>query len=231
MERKPTQFTIRAVALSTFWLGICFAALGVARSEGIARSGIPLSVSFVLAVLSLCAAVYALFKNAPTKKTSVNVKAVTAAIVVWNAAVLPMAFAYPYTLGKVLLVTYETLFGEVQASYGAYSRLAMYLGFLAVTLPATLVAIWLFDRLSRRSLTWRQEAPSILIWEVLVILVLVSSYEIGFSYSLHQVAWTVFGPPDNVYSFSNLVLHRIAAWLIETTPVAWTSLWLHSKLA
>jgi hypothetical protein len=95
MERKPTQFTIRAVAFATFWLGICFTALGVARSEGIARSGIPLSVSFVLAVLSLCAAVYALFKNAPTKEAPINVKAATAAIVVWNVPVLPMTLAYP----------------------------------------------------------------------------------------------------------------------------------------
>jgi hypothetical protein len=106
-------------------------------------------------------------------------------------------------------VTYEALFGEIQASYGAYSRLAMYLGFVAVTIPATPVTIWLFDRLSSRLLTWRQEAPSIFIWEVIVVLVLVSSYEIGFSYSLNQVGWAVF----------------------ETTPVAWTSLWLHSKLA
>jgi hypothetical protein len=65
--------------------------------------------------------------------------------------------------------------------------------------------------------------------EVLVVLVLVSSYEIGFSYSLNQLGWAVLGPPDNVYSFQNLVLHRIIAWLIETTPVSWTALWLHSK--
>lgn len=225
------QFTIRAVAFATFWLGISFAALGVARSDGVARSGIPLSVSFVLAVLSLCAAVYALFKNTPTNEASVNVKAATAAIVVWNVAVLPMMLAYPHTLGKLLLVTYEALFGDIQASYGAFSRVAMYLGFVAVTLPATLVAVRLFDRLSRRSRRWRQVALSTFIWEVLVVLVLASSYEIGFSYSLHQIAWAVFGPPDNLYGFRNLVLHRIMAWLIETTPVAWTALWLHSKLS
>lgn len=227
----PTQFSIRAIAFSTFWLGICFAALGVARSGGPGRPAIAPSVSFVLAVLSLCAAAYALLKNAPTKETSVNVKAATAAIVVWNLVVLPMALAYPNTLGKVLLVTYEAIFGEIQASYGAFSRLAMYLAFAAITLPATLVAVWLFDRLSRRSLRWRQAGLSIVIWEALVILVLVSSYEIDFSYSLNQVCWAVFGPPDDLYGFRNIVLPRIIAWLIETTPVAWTSLWLHSKLS
>lgn len=185
----------------------------------------------MLAVLSLCAAVYALFKSTRTQQTSVNVKAATAAIVVWNLVVLPMTLVYPNTLGKVLLVTYETLFGEVQASYAAYSRLAMYLAFLATTLPATLVSVWLFDRLSRRSLGWRQVALSVFMWEVLVVLVFVSSYEIGFSYSLNQVSWAVFGPPDNLYGFRNIVLPRILAWLIETTPVAWTSLWLHSKLS
>jgi hypothetical protein len=231
MERRPTHFTIRAIAFATFWLGICFAALGVARSGGPGRPAIAPSVSFVLAVLSLCAAAYALLKNAPTKETSVNLKAATAAIIVWNLAVLPMALAYPNTLGKLLLVTYEAIFGEIQASYGAFSRLAMYLAFAAITLPATFVAVWLFDRLSRRSLRWRQAGLSILIWEVLVILVLVSSYEIGFSYSLNQVCWAVFGPPNDLYGFRNIVLPRIIAWLIETTPVAWTSLWLHSKLS
>ncbi len=231
MERKPTQFTIRAIAFATFWLGICFAALGVARSGGPGRPAIAPSVSFVLAVLSLCAAVYALFKNTPTKEPSFNAKAATAAIVIWNVAVLPMMLAYQNTLGKLLLVTYEALFGEIQASYGAFSRVATYLAFVAVTLPATLVAVWLFDRLSRRSLRWRQVALSIFIWEVLVILVLVSSYEIGFSYSLNQVCWAVFGPPDDLYGFRNIALPRINAWLIETTPVVWTSLWLHSKLS
>jgi hypothetical protein len=231
MERTPTQFTIRAIAFATFWLGICFAALGVARLGGAAGSGIAPSVSFVLAVLSLCAAVYALFKNTTTKEASFNAKAATAAIVVWNVVVLLMMLAYPKTLGKLLLVTYEALFGEVQASYGAFSRVAMFLGFAAVTIPATLVAVWLFDRLSRRSPGWRQVAVSISIWEVVVILVLMSSYEMGFSYSLNQVCWMVFGPPDNIYGFRNLLLPRIIAWLIETTPVAWTSLWLHSKLS
>jgi hypothetical protein len=230
MERKPMQFTIRAIAFATFWLGVCFAALSVARSEGVTRSAVTLSVSFVLAVLSLCAAVYALFKNTPTKEPPFNAKAATAAIVVWNLAVLPMMLAYPHTLGKLLRVTYKALFGEIQASYGAYLRLAMYLGFVAVTLPATLVAVWLFDRLSRRSRRWRQVAVSIFIWGVLVISVLVSSFEIGFSYSLNQVGWAVFGPPDNLYGFRNLVPHRIIVWLIETTPVAWTALWLHSAL-
>lgn len=225
------QFTIRAIAFATIWLGICFAALGVARSGDPGRPAIAPTVSFVLAVLSLCAAVYAVFKNTPTKEPSFNAKAAMAAIVVWNVAVLPVMLAYPNTLGKLLLVTYEALFGEIQASYGAFSRASMYLAFVAVTLPATLVAVWLFDRLSRRSPGWQQAALLILIWEVLVILVLVSSYEIGFSYSLHQVCWAVFGPPDNLYGFRNLVLPRIIAWLIETTPVTWTSLWLHSKLS
>lgn len=231
MERKPSQFTIRAMAIATFWMGVCFAAVGVARQGGPGRPAIAPSVSFVLAVLSLCAAVYTLFKNAPTKVTSFNVKAATAAIVIWNVAVLPMMLAYPNTLGKVLLVTYEALFGDIQASYGAYSRVAMYLAFIAVTLPATLVAVWLFDRLSHRSPRSRQVALSMLISEMLVILVLASSYEIGFSYSLNQVCWAVFGPPDDLYGFRNIALPRILAWLIETTPVAWTSLWLHLKLS
>lgn len=218
------QFTVRAIAFATFWIGVSLAAFGFARS------GIVPSIFFVLAVLSLCGAVYALFKNSPTNATSVDVKVTMTAIVAWNLAILPTILVYPNTVGQLLRMTYEALFGDIQASYGTFLRIATFVGDVVVTLPATFVAVWLFDKLSRRSLRWRRAAISISIWEFLVVLVLVSSYEIGFSYSLNQVGWAILGPLDNVYSFSNLVLHRIIAWLIETTPVSWTALWLHSKL-
>jgi len=173
-----------------------------------------------------------MFKNTPATGKSGSAKAFVAAIVVWNVPILPMMMvAYSSPVAELVDVTYRALFGDIRSSYGAFARVAMSVGYASVTLPATLIAVWLFDRLSRRSWRWRRSAPTIAVWEALVVLVLVSSYEIGFPYALNQMGWAVLGPPDDVYSFQNLVLHRLIAWLIETTPVAWTSLWLHSKLA
>jgi hypothetical protein len=224
MENRPTQFTIRAIAFATFWMGACFAALGLAKS------GVVPIAFFVLGVISLCGAVYAMFKDAPTGSPG-SWKAFVAALVVWNVPIFPLMLAYPYTVGELLMVMYVALFGDIQTSYGAFERIAMFVGYASVTLPATLIAVWLFDKLVHRTWRWRRSLLTIAVWEVLVVFVLVSSYEIGFPYALHQVEWAVFGPTDDVYSFQNLALHRIIAWLIETTPVAWIALWAHTKLA
>jgi hypothetical protein len=224
MENRPTQFTIRATAFATFWMGACFAALGLAKS------GVVPIAFFVLAIISLCGAVYAMFKDAPTGSPG-SLKAFVAAIVVWNVPILPLMFAYRYTVGEVVYVMYVALFGDIQSSYGVYARVAMFVAYATFTIPATLIAVWLFDRLLRRTWQWRRSLLTVAGWEVLVVLVLVSSDETGFPYALNQVGWALFGPPDDVYSFQNLVLHRVIAWFIETTPVAWISLWVHSKLA
>jgi hypothetical protein len=68
-------------------------------------------------------------------------------------------------------------------------------------------------------------------WEMVVVAILICSYEVGFPYMVNQLGWALFGPPENIYSFGNLVLHRIIAWLICTTPVAWMVLWGYSTLA
>jgi hypothetical protein len=110
MRQGQVQFTIRAIAFATFWIGISLAALGFARS------GIVPSIFFVLAVLALCGAVYALFKNSPTEGPSVDVKVTMAAIMVWNLAIWPTMLIYPNTVGKLLRMIYEALFGDIQAS-------------------------------------------------------------------------------------------------------------------
>lgn len=224
MERKPVQFTIRAIAVSTFWMGLCLAAFGFARC------GILPSVFFVLAVISLCGAVYALFRDPQARGTPPNVKAFAAAIVVWHLAILLLTLVYPNTIGVLMRASYEVLFGNIQASYVAFERAMAFVFYFTVTFPATLVAVWLFNTLSRRFWSWGQVAWTISAWEFLAVLVLVSSYEIGFSYALNQVGWAIFGPPDDLYGFRNVLLPRVISWFIEMTPVAWTSLWLCSRL-
>ncbi len=222
MENRPTQFTIRAIAFATFWMGVCFAALGLAKS------GVVPIAFFLLAITSLCGAVYVMFKDAPTGSPG-SWKAFVAALVVWNVLILPLMFAYRYTVGELVYLIYVALFGDIQTSYGAFVRVAMFVGYASVTLPATLIAVWLFDKLVHRTWRWRRSLLTVALWEVLVVFVLVSSYEIGFSHALHEIDWAVFGPND-VYTFRNLALHRIIAWLIETTPVAWIALWVHTKV-
>ena len=221
----PMQFTIRAIALATLWAGVCFTAFGLARS------GVAPGLFFVLAVGALCGAAYALFKDSPADGKPPNAKAFIDAIVAWNVAIFVMMLAYPHTIGQLVVVTYERLLGDIHASYVTFSRIETYAGLASVTLPAALIGLWLFRAISHRPWKWRRAAMIIAVWEALVLLVLVSSYEIGFPYSLNQVGWAIFGVPDNIYSFTNLALPRIIAWFIETTPVAWTSLWLYSKFA
>ena len=68
-------------------------------------------------------------------------------------------------------------------------------------------------------------------WEAAVVAILIWSYEVGFPYKINQLGWAIFGPPDNLYSFHNLMLHRIVAWLICTTPVALVGLFFDRWLA
>ena len=224
MENRPTQFTIRAIAFATFWMGACFAALVLAKA------GVVPVAFFVMAVISLCGAVYAMFKDAPTRSSG-SWKAFVAAIVVWHLLILPLMFAYRYTMGELVYLIYVTLFGDIQSSYGVYVRVAMFVAYATFTIPAALIAVWLFDRLLRRTWQWRRSLLTVAGWEVLVVFVLVSSDETGFPYALNQIGLAIFGPPENVYSFQNLALHRAIAWFIETTPIAWIALWVHTKLA
>ena len=67
-------------------------------------------------------------------------------------------------------------------------------------------------------------------WQVLLVPILIWSYEWGFSYKVLQLDWAVFGPSEDVYSFRNLVLPKIVTWLVCTLPVGLTVLWLYGKL-
>jgi hypothetical protein len=152
-------------------------------------------------------------------------------IATWHLACLAMMFVYGHILSHVVVVAYTEYFGDVQASYGRFERVATYLWIVAITSPATLISLLLFDRLSRRPAGSMLTAAVFCEWELVVIAVLIWSYEISFPFLVNQVGWAMFGPPEDIYSFPNLVLHRIIAWLLCTTPIAWLALWGHSKFA
>lgn len=140
-----------------------------------------------------------------------------------------MLYVYQHSIAPNIVMLYTAAFGDIQLSYGTFSRIAIFHAYAATTAPASLASLCLFDRISHRMSHWSQVALAFCLWQVVVVAVLVSSYELGFHLWLHELDWAVFGAPENLYSFRNLALHRIVAWFICTTPVACVALWLYSK--
>lgn len=151
------------------------------------------------------------------------------AIAAWHLACLAMMIVFRDVIAQFVVAAYTACFGNIQASYGSFDRLATYLAIVVITSPASLVSLILFDRLSHGSAKRKRMLVTFAAWQLVVIAVLVWSYEIGFPYMVNQIGWALFGPPEDIYSFQNLVLHRIIAWMLCTTPVAWIVLWGYSR--
>jgi hypothetical protein len=151
------------------------------------------------------------------------------AVTIWQLVCLAFIFIYPYFFRPLVDAAYTWEFGDLQAGYRRYPRLAIYWGILAITTPATLVSLLLFDRLRHRSVSWKVNAIFFCGWQLLVVLCLIWSYEIGFPYMINQLTWEILGPPKELYSFSNLVIPRVIAWLVCTGPVGCMVLWMYSK--
>jgi len=152
-----------------------------------------------------------------------NFKSTLIAVGVWQAACLAMMFVYQELIGHVVVAAYTWCYGDIQASYGTFDRLATYLEFLVVTLPASVLVISIVDKRSVGKTTLRRKMLTLGCWQLITMLVLVTSFEFGFSYMIHQLDWWVFGPQIELYSFRNLELHRIVAWLICTVPITWVA--------
>lgn len=158
-------------------------------------------------------------------------KTLFVAIVTWHVACLVMYFVSGHVINQFVVAAYTTWFGEIQQSFGRFARIETYLAFVVITSPASLISLRLFDGLSRRQVKWKQRLITFLGWQIVVVAVLVWSYEAGFSYMIHRLDWAIFGPQENLYSFRNLMVDRIIAWLLCTTPVAWIALRAHPKLS
>ena len=137
-----------------------------------------------------------------------RVRAQLIAITIWHLACLAMIFVYGRVVGHVVAAAYEAWFGDLQASYGTFERLAQYVGILVITSPSTLVSVLLFDRLSHRPTIRKRSVAAFCGWELVVVAILICSYEVGFPYMVNQLGWAVFGPPENIYSFRNLLHFR-----------------------
>jgi hypothetical protein len=148
----------------------------------------------------------------------------------WQLMCLALLLVYPFTVEPAVISTYSAWIGDIEANYGKFDRAATYLGIAVVTAPATAIALFLFDRLSQSQARGRVFVIVFLGWQVAVVLALIGSYETGLAYRINQLGWSIFGPPDDVYSFRNLVVPMMIAWQLCTTPIAFLALWVKTAL-
>ncbi|SIO60034.1 hypothetical protein SAMN05444166_6243 [Singulisphaera sp. GP187] len=150
-------------------------------------------------------------------------------IVAWNLACLVMLYVHAYAFAPAIFAAYTARFGDVQASDGRFAWVAITFAFVLIPLPPTFVCVRLNDALARRPSDWRRIVASSVAWELVLLPVLVCSRIFSLDYKIKQLGWAIIGPPDNLYSFTNLVLPWLLSWLICTVPVGVAALWLHEK--
>ncbi len=151
-------------------------------------------------------------------------------IVCWQSICLALTVVYPSTIQQAVTASYSARFGDIQSSYGTFERMSVYLYLLIITTLATLVSLRVYDLSGRRS--WSRRAWSLVAvaWQILVLAMLIESYETGLAYKIHRLDWAIFGPPDDLYSFRNLVLPQLVAWLVCTIPASLAALWMYSRV-
>lgn len=148
----------------------------------------------------------------------------------WQLCAIAMIFFYGRFLNRPLSAAYAACFGNVQTNYGAFERTMTYFGNFVVTAPATWAVIVLFDRLKKRRLTAKTRAIGFLGWQWFVWSALIGAYKYGISYKINQLDWAVFGPPADLYSFRNFILHRIVTWFLCTIPTGMIALWVYTRM-
>ncbi len=158
-----------------------------------------------------------------------RLRSLVVVVVVWHLCWLALTLVTRPLVGRAADAAYVWAFGDIQASFGRYERFATYLGIVLATTPATAVSLGLVNVLIPGPRRWRDTFVTFAAWQVAAAGALVWSYESGFPSMVRRLDWTLFGPTD-VYSFRNLVLPRIIAWIVCTTPLIWTVGWFYSGL-
>jgi hypothetical protein len=142
-----------------------------------------------------------------------------------------MFYVFGYVIGPVIVNAYTARFGDVQASYGRFEWVMTTSAFVVIPLLPTFVSVRFYDALVRRPSDWRRVVAASIAWELFLVPVLIWSYVFILHYKLSQLGWAIWGPPENIYSFTNLLLPDLIAWLLCTVPVDVTVLRLHEKMA
>jgi hypothetical protein len=227
MDVALAQFTTRRMLLAVACFAVTAALLSaIAQPKDAPRPYGDFRGFFALAAIAATGLGISLLCGRRIRGTG-RVKAICISIVCWELICLGIYAAYSQASSTLFDAMYFACIGHPLASFDTYSRLAEYVGFLQVTIPATALSSSLFIILLRDKWRWRSLLPTLVIWQVGVLAILIWSYEIGFTSMLNDIGWLIFGVPDNLYSFSNLMLHRIIFWVLCTAPIAWVALCLH----
>lgn len=152
-------------------------------------------------------------------------------IAAWQAACAVAMALCGYAIGWVVHSVYTSLFGDVQESYATYERAATYTVIFTVTALATAVGVLLLRVLERRATTWRRTVGTFIAWHAAAVAALVASNEWDLPWIVHRLDREIFGTPESLYTWRNLVWPRVIAWVLSSTPAIAAVLWLRSKVA
>lgn len=164
-----------------------------------------------------------------TSRAAGHVRIVLLVSALWQAVFAVQLYVYGYFVWRVVLEAYTSVLGDVQAGIGRYQRLDAYIAFVVMTAPATLAAIFLLCRYHGHRPTWKTVSAMFLLWELPILTFLAWNFETGLHSTINQFMWTLFGPPDDLYSVRNVVLPRLLAWLLCTLPVCIAVTWYCSR--
>lgn len=156
-------------------------------------------------------------------------KTIVMGVGIWQLVWFISGLTYSNSLGYLVIAGYTALYGDVQASYGRFERVSIYIALSVTTLPACVLTLAWYHRYTGRPVNRMKTAIVLGCWQLIVLGLLVWSYEIGLPYQISQLRWRLLGPPPEIYSFSNMVLPRIIAWLLCTVPVSCVALWVYSR--
>ena len=158
-----------------------------------------------------------------------RVKSVLAAMAAWQLLCLAVSWLFGPTIGAMIFSAFTTCCGDPHANYTAYTAVALRVVNACLTAPATLLALWLIHRLDHSPIRAIRFLTFFLAWEIAVVTTLLAANDLQLAWMIHKFLWTIFGPFDEMYSFRNLALHRLIAWLICTVPIGCLSLWWHGR--
>jgi len=151
-------------------------------------------------------------------------------IAAWQVTCAIAFVLFGYTIGWGVYSIYTGIFGDIQDSYMTYHRASTYSVIVVVTALATAVGVALLIVMEGRRATVRHTIGTFVAWHAAAVAALVVSEELGLFWVFHRIDWNLFGTPENLYSFRNLMLPRVIAWLMSSTAAIGMVLWLRDKL-
>jgi hypothetical protein len=145
---------------------------------------------------------------------------IVVALVTWQLVSLVVLRTEPYLMGPLVVRGYERFFGDVQQHFARYEWIAVIAVYFVRTMMATLVSLIVVERLCGRHVRWRRVGSALVLWEVAVMAALILAHRSNLLWRIHEIDWALFGAPESMYSFRNLMWPRLVSWWICTVPVS-----------